>query len=210
MLYKIALLFSVVFCEFRYDYSDYKLSTSFLNASQIKPSKSNVYISQILDYNLLRPVIDTLNSSYGPLNGTGEAHITVISPPEFKYGLSSVLTMQEIKDLAISENLQSLPFEIICLARQSQFDKNLGKRSSVYNLIVKTEGLFTFRSKVFDLYLSYGGDPSNFNPTAYYRKFYLTHLAHITLGFEEHGDWFTQDLVFKTDMTCIYPIEFTD
>jgi hypothetical protein len=171
MLSTIALLFSVVLCEFRYDYSDYKLSTSFLNASQIEPSNSTVYLSQILDYNLLRPVIETLNSSYGPLNGTGEAHITVISPPEFKFGLSSVLSMQEINDFATSENLQSIPFEIICLAHQSQFDKHLGKRSLVYNLIVKSEGLFSFRSKLFDLYLNNGGDPSNFSHEAYYRKF---------------------------------------
>ena len=149
MLLKLCFLLAALFAVPQYDYSEFKVPNEFLNASQIEPVNYTNYLTVNLDYNLLLPMLERLNKSFGPLRSRSEAHITVISPPEFIKGLSTTLSMEDINNLALEEDLQSTPFTIHCLGCQSQYDKSLGKRSAVYNLILRADKLVDFRSKVF-------------------------------------------------------------
>lgn len=133
-----------------------------------------------LDYEAVRPIYDQLNSRFGPLSNRGDAHITVLTPTEFSNGLNRVLSINEINKIATDMNIQSSPFEVLCVAKQSQFGSKLGKKSAVYNLLVKSDAISKIRTAIFNAYTAKGGDPSNFYPEYY--------LPHITLGFESHGN----------------------
>jgi hypothetical protein len=177
------------------------IPSAFLNSSAMpfqshQGSGLGSYLVLNLNFTLIKPIVDTLIKIFeGSLRGRGEAHITIISPLEFKSGLKSVLTIEEINSIALAYSIQSSTFSVLCLARQSQFDAKLGKRSFVYNFIVQSSDLLEIRKQIEARYIEKGGDASNFDPDRFY--------PHITLAFEEHGDWFPEDQVFKTKKTCI-------
>jgi 2'-5' RNA ligase len=156
------------------------------------------YLELKLNYTFVEPIFNQLKREMPNLASRGEAHITVITPPEYNKGLSSFLSIQEINQIALKNEIQSMPFELVCLARQSQFDPKLNRRAAVYNLIVKSPALFQLRSTIYEAYLAKGGDPSNFSPETFF--------PHVTVAFEERGDWFVDDQVYKTARTCIKPI----
>ncbi|KAJ3252202.1 hypothetical protein HK103_001769 [Boothiomyces macroporosus] len=157
------------------------------------------YVIQNLNFTLVKPVFDYLNATIGGLKTRGEAHITVIQPPEFDDTLKGFLTMDQVNKIVLDNNLQSTPFKIVCLGHSSQIDDlAVGVRHNVYNLIVESTGLVQIRRKVYDAFVAAGGDPSNFNPDDF--------LPHITVGYDER-DWFEADNVYKTKHTCIKDID---
>ncbi|KAJ3274741.1 hypothetical protein HDV01_002263 [Terramyces sp. JEL0728] len=157
------------------------------------------YVIQNLDFTLVKPVFDFVNATVGNLKSRGEAHITVIQPPEFDNSLKGFLTMNQINKIVLDNNLQSTPFKIVCLGHQSQIDNlAVGVRHNVYNLLVESPGLVLIRRKVYDAFVAAGGDPSNFNPDDF--------LPHITVGFDEK-DWFEADNVYKTQHTCVKDVQ---
>ncbi|KAI8908002.1 hypothetical protein EDD86DRAFT_208704 [Gorgonomyces haynaldii] len=171
------------------------------------PTAFGSYLQQTLDFTLIAPVFQKLNASVGTLQSRGEAHITVISPPEFNATLSQFLTIDEVNQIAQKLNIQSTPFWPICIGQQSQVETAtsagkrtdlIGKRTSVFNILIDAPGLVSIRDAIYRAYLKKGGNPSNFNP----RDFY----PHITLGFENH-DWFVQDSVYKTTSTCVANVQ---
>ena len=183
----------------------FAISADFLNASAVpfQPHTAagfGSYLVMNLNVTYLQPLIAELNATSSlSLKSRGEAHITVISPPEFNSGLKAVMTMDEINQIAVDSGIQSSKFRVACLARQSQVDLKLSKRSAVYNLIVESPALFAIRNRIQEKYMEKGGDPSNFDSERY--------NPHITLAFEEHGDWFPEDQVFKTMRTCISKVK---
>lgn len=181
------------------------ISAEFLHASAVpfQPHAAagfGSYLAMDLNVTFLNPLIAELNATSSlSLKSRGEAHITVISPPEFNFGLKTVMTMDEINQIALELGIQNSKFRVACLARQSQMDLKLSKRYAVYNLIVDSPALFAIRNMIQEKYLEKGGDPSNFDSERFY--------PHITLAFEEHGDWFPEDQVFKTMRTCVSKVK---
>jgi hypothetical protein len=108
-----------------------------------------------------------------PLKNRGEAHITVISPPEFSQVLGKVLTMKDINEIATNMAIQNARFTPLCLGR-AQVSLE-GKLEQSYFVVVRSEDLVNIRRAIFDRYVAKGGEASLWDPLHFY--------PHITIGF---------------------------
>lgn len=112
------------------------------DAASAKPALKN-YTSYDLAYPYYKNVYDKLVRRVGPLKNRGEAHITLISPPEFKN-----LT---VKNGIKPERIHQLTNEFV--ATQPQFTNNcLGHFEKdgqhVYYVVVDSQALFDFRKQI--------------------------------------------------------------
>lgn len=147
------------------------------------------------------------------LKNRGEAHITVITPPEYFQVLKEKISIQEINQLAVKSNLQSARFEALCLGAASpkiQTTSGGGKNfkvfsgnepPSTYYVVVKSDDLLKFRVAIQKLYIARGGNPTSFNPLHYF--------PHITVGFTDR-DLHESDGVIKDISTCKLKIVYKD
>jgi hypothetical protein len=127
------------------------------------------------------------------LEHRGEAHITVITPVEFRQVLSPHLSIEEVE--AAAGAIQGARFAVVCLGRgQSAPD---GRAGPTYYVVLDAPALVAARQRVFDLYVARGGEPSLFDPAAYH--------PHVTLGFTRR-DLHVQDGVFKGRNSCFLPL----
>ncbi|KAI9298183.1 hypothetical protein K502DRAFT_282464, partial [Neoconidiobolus thromboides FSU 785] len=152
------------------------------------------YLQQTLDFSYIKPLFNKLNSTVGiPLKSRGEAHITVISPPEFDKVLSKAgVTMKEINDIALKHKIQQIPVNIACIGRQRVVIAD--KQQEVYNLILKNQQRYIdIRKDIFNVYKSKGGEGALFQPEAFW--------GHITLGFLDR-DLFIEDGIYKGTNSC--------
>ena len=133
------------------------------------------------------------------LKTRGEAHITVITPPEFSKILKRKITMDEINELAQSLEIQKSLIEINCLGKGQTTIQ--GHKEATYYLVAKSDQLVKIRQAIEDLYIQKGGDPKLFEATHFY--------PHMTLGFTSR-DLHEEDGVIKDIKSCIFPIEFID
>ncbi len=116
----------------------------------------------------------------------GEAHITVITPPEFDQILRPFVSIEDIEAIAQKHQIQRAPFEVLGIG--SGFRLLEGQSESTYFLIVRAPQLVKIREAVYRLYVQRGGPAVSWNP----REFY----PHITLGYTRR-DLHLQDGVFK-------------
>jgi len=129
----------------------------------------------------------------------GEAHITVITPPEYDGVLRNFITMDEINQIATRENIQKTEVEAICLGRARAVINE--RKLDAYFVVVKAPGLILVRDKIYKRYVEKGGEPSRFDP----RHFY----SHITIGFTER-DLQESDGIFKGTNACIGSLSLHD
>lgn len=119
------------------------------------------------------------------LKHRGEAHITVVTPPEWTV-LSQKLTMAEVQSWAEQNVLHRASYRPVCVGR---FRKG---HQSTYYVVVESPALLAFRERLKAQYLERGGqgefDPARFKP-------------HITLGFT-HRDLHEQDGAVKDATSC--------
>ncbi|MBI3018060.1 MAG: hypothetical protein HYY62_08770 [Deltaproteobacteria bacterium] len=94
-----------------------------------------------------------------------EARIIVITPSEYNRSFKGVITMDEINDIAIKENIQRARFKILGVGR-GQIRSN-GKPEQTFFLVLESEDLLEVRRKVYDLFMKRGGDPQAFDPEHY-------------------------------------------
>lgn len=87
-----------------------------------------------------------------------EAHITVISPPEFAILAAANVTIDDVNKLAVDYKIQESDFEVACLGRV-QVENN-----TVYQIIVHSDDLVRLRTRIFQLYWNRGGNPALFDP----------------------------------------------
>ncbi len=125
----------------------------------------------------------------------GEAHITVLTPPEYA-DIAPYVTIEHIHALAAAANIQDIVFEVACLGRG---DASLeGRVESTYFVVVESSGLRALRRQIFDAYVAGGGPPSRFDPEAW--------NPHITLGFTRR-DLHASDGVHKGENACWADLE---
>lgn len=103
----------------------------------------------------------------------GEAHITVITPPEYDQFLSKALSMEEINEIARSFQIQNASFDVLGLGECSITIEE--KEEFTFFVICKSERLLEIRRAISKRYLSLTGEMGEFAPEAYY--------PHITIGF---------------------------
>lgn len=119
-----------------------------------------------------------------------EAHLTVLTPPEY-WSLHSHLKMQEI-NAKFLDQLQKLTFRIKCLAKAEK------DGIQTFFLVAESEEIIQFREKIYQLFISNGGDPRAFNPRVYY--------PHITVGFNKR-DLHERDEILKSSSYCVANIK---
>ncbi|KAI8341513.1 hypothetical protein BC941DRAFT_510715 [Chlamydoabsidia padenii] len=170
------------------------VSRSIYDSSKIPFQEHNtelLWLGMQLDYTHVEPLLDGLNTTNQPLLSRGEAHITVIDPVEYQVLSRANITIDDLNYLARQNNIQSSGFDITCIGKVTQ-DNN-----TVYQLIVASPALIGLREKVFRLYYSKQGNPSLFDPHAYW--------PHITIGFTDH-DLFISHGVYKGVNACFRPV----
>ncbi|MFK8032279.1 MAG: 2'-5' RNA ligase family protein [Gammaproteobacteria bacterium] len=127
------------------------------------------------------------------LKHRGEAHITVITPPEFER-LSSHLSIDEINELA-SETIQSMTYQPVCLGRGRSRGQppDEGTIMTTFFIVVTSRELVALREQIATAYRQAGGTEPAFK-TQYH--------PHITLGFT-HRDLHDSDGVTKDETSCV-------
>lgn len=119
----------------------------------------------------------------------GEAHITVITPPEY-VRLRPYVSMVTINRLA-GPLLQTTSFRVLCLGR-SQASLN-GTRHSTYFLVVDSPGLLNIRRQIAAAYREAGGSAPAFTEDYH---------PHITIGFTKR-DLYANDGAIKDRRSCL-------
>lgn len=166
----------------------------FIAHSENKPMKS--YVAMNLAYEPISEIRKNLEKHLGQkLISRDEAHITVITPPEYDKVLKKRVGIQELNSLAQKRNLQTTSFKLLCIGKGTTTID--GAAQSTYYAVVDSESLYTFRKEVQKLYVSRGGRALDFNPELFF--------AHITLGFTKR-DLHLEDGVTKDATSCILPL----
>ena len=145
------------------------------------------YLTMNLPYEPVRGLWEQMEKKLGKrLINRGEAHITVITPPEFTSGLDKKVSIQEIHNIAKKMKIQKSNFDVLCIGSGKK--KIDGKLEETFFVVVQSNDLMKIRKAVQKLFVKRGGDPSQFRP----EKFY----PHITIGFTKR-DLHESDGVIK-------------
>ncbi len=133
-------------------------------------------------------------------NAREEAHITVITPIEYRDQLEKAgLTINRINEIANKiMKIQESDFEVVCLAEGIGKKGTLrpGIRDFTYYFVVKSRALMKIR-KAIEVELrkkKYKRIKEKFNPYSFH--------PHITIGYT-HKDLHLEHGVIKSPMTCI-------
>lgn len=133
-------------------------------------------------------------------NARTEAHITVITPPEYDFVLSEKLSIQEIGKIAEEEQIQSSVFKVICLGKaEAVVNQSL---EQTYYLVVQAPWLVRIRQKIFDEFKRRGGNVSQFDPHLFY--------PHITIGYTQDDLHLGPHGVKKGEQSCLFKVSMTD
>ena len=149
-----------------------------------------------LPYEDFSPLLQNLESRLKTtLKNRGEAHITVITPPEYDK-ISSKVKISEINTIAEKLGIQTVPYKLLCIGR---VEKTLDQKSeSAYFAVVESEKLFEIRKKIQDLYIQRGGKAGEFNAELFF--------PHVTLGYTLR-DLHYEDGVKKDASSCVFQIK---
>jgi hypothetical protein len=152
------------------------------------------YLTMSIQFEPVRLVYQTIKvSGYPHLINRGEAHITVITPVEFRRTLAKFLTMDEINEIAVKMKIQRSRFKILGLGSGMTLLRN--KNEETFFIVVDSEDLVNIRKSVFRRYVEKGGDPGLFDPERFF--------PHITVGYTKR-DLHESDGIIK-DRNSIDP-----
>ncbi|EIE18539.1 hypothetical protein COCSUDRAFT_68254 [Coccomyxa subellipsoidea C-169] len=182
----------------------FTLSKTVFSAADIAFQPKPNYVQQTLNYTAVKPLYDAV-AAYAATQGLtlanrGEAHITVLTPPEYLNVLQPFISIDQIN--AIAAPLKAR-FCVVCLGRDT-LPVN-GTLNTVFNVVVRSPDLAAVRTQIFEAYVKAGGDGSRFSPVNIF-------APHITLGFRATnpsfvgGDLFVENGIFKWDNSCFSPI----
>lgn len=161
------------------------------------------YLALPLPYDPVRPFFSELakremfKTPDAPLVSRGEAHVTVITPPEFEIlrQTNPPLTLAEIEHVARAAQLESLDLVPICLGRgQARIE---GRLESTYFIVVRSAALLRIRREIQELFRQRGGKTDSFNADRYF--------PHVTIGFTK-VDLHEHQGVLKGENSCLYPL----
>ena len=149
------------------------------------------HLAMNLHYPPVQKVKEQLDANLpSPLKTRGEAHITVITPPEFEK-LKAFISMDQINALAIQHNIQQFSFKPVCIGRgRLQID---GREESTFFMVVDSKDLFDFRRKTKEAFILAGGALKDFDENLFF--------PHITIGFTKR-DLHFEDGILKDKSSC--------
>ncbi|GIL21271.1 MAG: hypothetical protein BroJett041_23850 [Candidatus Jettenia caeni] len=124
----------------------------------------------------------------------GEAHITIITPPEYEK-LKKYISMTEINKIALDSGINQIQWRNICLGSGAiNFD---GKTLKTYFVVVDSPELVRFREVIEAKAQSLGARSGDFKAQTYY--------PHITIGFTDR-DLHESDGVIKDEKSCNFEL----
>lgn len=161
--------------------------------SQSKTPELKNYVSLDLEYGRYKALLNELDKKVGTLKNRGEAHVTLITPPEFKALVAGgSITPEQIHEAYKLAALKPQDFKEICVGQSSK--KIQAKKMSTYYVVIKSAAFLKFRRDVAALSKV---SEKDFNPNLFF--------PHITLGFTER-DLHYEDGVKKDAKTCLKEI----
>jgi 2'-5' RNA ligase len=107
------------------------------------------------------------------LRNRGEAHITVITPPEFDASFSAAFTPSQVMEMMQAEGLNDAKFTAVCLGQVAA--EIQGETQKAFFVLVDSPDLVRIRQALRDKLVAAGGDASAFDPSDFH--------PHITVGF---------------------------
>jgi 2'-5' RNA ligase len=160
------------------------------------------YLTLDLPYEPYRQVLEQLQRrllvddkvSKGVLQSRGEAHVTVVTPPEFSR-LQSHMAISEIDEISRQMKIQDSRLEGVCLG-EGQAEIN-GRREFTYFVVVRSNDLLGIRREIEKTFRRKGGDRGQFHAESYY--------PHVTIGFTK-TDLHESDGVIKSEQSCVWPL----
>jgi 2'-5' RNA ligase len=151
------------------------------------------WLGKSLDYaRYLNQLTSIEKKNQVKLLSRGEAHITLITPPEYKDTLSKVIPMSRIEDLYKTMDIDSVQFTEICIG-EAKINKN-SKDLKTWFVVIKSPQMLEFRKAVQKEFEAAGGVKGSFDALNWY--------PHITLGYTER-DLHASDGVIKDITSCI-------
>ncbi len=149
------------------------------------------HLAMNLHYPPVEKVKEQVDGSLlSPLKTRGEAHITVITPPEYEK-LKTFLSMEKINALAVQHNIQQFAFNPVCLGRgRLQID---GHEESTYFMVVNSADLLNLRKQIKEAFVLAGGASKDFDENLFF--------PHITVGFTKR-DLHFEDGILKDKSSC--------
>jgi 2'-5' RNA ligase len=154
------------------------------------------YLAKNVNYAGIEKIRIQLESKLGKkLKNRGEAHITIITPPEYSEKLSPTLGINVIDEVADLNGIQQMPFELLCIGQgKLKEDPN----QATYFIVISSKEVIELRRKISVLLPQKSNETEVFN----YEDVY----PHITLGYTDR-DLHLQDGVIKDIKSCIYNLE---
>lgn len=159
-------------------------------ASAPKLNSHPNYLAQDLPaarYEALRVQVETVADE--KLKTRGEAHLTVITPPEFDL-IKDKVSMAEIDEIANRANLAGAKIEEICIGRGDKLQN--AKELRAYFVVVRSAVALEVRREIEKLYRARDGRKA-FSADRFY--------PHVTLGFTDR-DLHESDGVIKDRRAC--------
>lgn len=146
------------------------------------------YVSLDLAYPYYKMVFDKLETRLKtPLKNRGEAHITLVTPPEFKI-LATKISPKRIHELANQFMATNPPIQNMCVGH---FEKKLTSQlEHVYYVVIEAPELVEFRKQ---LALESGLEKNAFDPELFF--------PHVTIGFTDR-DMHYEDGAIKSPQSC--------
>jgi 2'-5' RNA ligase len=156
------------------------------------PGRFDAYLTMNIHYPPVKALFAQLAADHPlKLKNRGEAHITVITPPEFADVLQHKISIVDIDKIAAEMAIQSSAFSVLCLGRGTAQIKQ--QPVGTFYLLVESTALLNIRHKIHALYVLRGGQSTAFIPTDYF--------PHITLAFSVR-DLHESDGVIKNRQSC--------
>jgi len=143
-------------------------------------------------YEKVRKQLETLIGR--PLKHRGEAHITLISPPEFE-SFAKVISMSELEKELGTDRVQNLEFEEICIGKGSKA-KGSTQKIETFFIVVESKAIRSLRLQIQDILVKRGH--KQFKAEAF--------DPHITLGFDER-DLHKEEGITKSRASCFFPLQ---
>lgn len=199
---KLAVILPSIFgwllsgCQTTQETRVFSISNEAFRGSNEKFLPQENYLAMALPYPPMRSLFEHLSarSEIGILRSRGEAHITVITPPEYQV-LREKMSIMQINQIAQELSLQATKIEPICIGvGRAMVDK---KEEQTFYVIVKAPALIELRQKVAQLFVDQGGRAESFNAGHYF--------PHITVGFSK-VDLHENQGVIKDQASCRYLI----
>ena len=119
----------------------------------------------------------------------GEAHVTVITPPEYEIlSKNNILNIEEINKIAENNHIQGSHLKVFGIGHGKKFT-GTPQEEETFFVLVDSQELRFIRTKIYEAFVNKGGNKNEFDPNWFF--------PHITIGYTKNSDIHEQEGVLK-------------